>query len=46
MSLEDELYTALMEGYQRAGREIGYWANYFNRDLKGCQKTGEIKSDC
>jgi hypothetical protein len=34
MSLEEELYVEMREGYQRAGREIGYWANYFNRDLK------------
>jgi 5-methylcytosine-specific restriction protein A len=34
MSLEEDLYSEMSEGYQRAGREIGYWANYFNRDLK------------
>jgi 5-methylcytosine-specific restriction protein A len=29
MSLEDELTAALIEGYQRAGKEVGYWGHRF-----------------
>jgi len=38
MSLEEELHDAMEAAYYRAGREAGYWANYFIRDLR--QKGG------
>ena len=38
MTLEDELHVAMEAAYYRAGREAGYWANYFIRDLR--QKRG------
>src|SRR6266403_753051 len=38
MTLEDEFNRAMEEVYYRAGREAGYWANYFIRDLR--QKGG------
>lgn len=34
MSRERELEDALRKAYKRAGREAGYWGNYFNRDLR------------
>jgi 5-methylcytosine-specific restriction protein A len=34
MTLEEELHTAMEDTYYRAGREAGYWANYFIRDLR------------
>lgn len=33
-TLEDELYEAIYDTYQRAGRETGYWGSYFLRMLK------------
>ncbi len=38
MTLEDAFNRAMEEVYYRAGREAGYWANYFIRDLR--QKGG------
>ena len=38
MTLEDRFNRAMEEAYYRAGREAGYWANYFIRDLR--QKGG------
>lgn len=43
MSLEDELHAEMENGYQRAGREIGYWANYFIRDLRVEGAVGSAK---
>lgn len=34
MSLEGELHEAMLEAYQRAGREAGYWGNYFLRSVR------------
>jgi len=34
MSLEDEFHAAVLRGYQEVGKETGYWANYFIRDVK------------
>lgn len=34
MCIEDELDKALFNSYERAGRETGYWANYFLRELR------------
>lgn len=34
MSLEDELHSAMLAAYGRAGREVGYWGNYFLRSVK------------
>jgi 5-methylcytosine-specific restriction protein A len=38
MTLEEDLNRAMEAAYYRAGREAGYWANYFIRDLR--QKGG------
>src|SRR5262249_11520800 len=38
MTLEEELQEAMEAACYRAGREAGYWANYFIRDLR--QKGG------
>lgn len=34
MTLESEFDSAMETTYYRAGREAGYWANYFIRDLR------------
>jgi hypothetical protein len=34
MSLEDDLRAALIEVYEEVGKELGYWARYFLRDIK------------
>jgi 5-methylcytosine-specific restriction protein A len=34
MTLEEELDSAMEAAYYRAGREAGYWANYFIRALR------------
>lgn len=47
MSLEQELQEEMLEMYGRTGRETGYWANYFNRDVKtkgGLQVAKELLS--
>lgn len=35
MSREDELTTALIDGYRRAGEEVGYWGHRFLRAVRG-----------
>jgi hypothetical protein len=42
-SLEEEFHDAMLNLYQRAGRECGYWANYFIRDLKN---YGGVETAC
>jgi len=32
--LEDEFHQVLVDNYTRAGREAGYWAHYFLRELR------------
>ena len=34
MTLEEELTEAMKEGYRSAGLAIGYWANYYLRDVR------------
>jgi len=34
MTTEERLHQSLLEGYRTAGREIGYWGNYFLRSVK------------
>ena len=37
MGLEDELTAALIDGYQRAGKEVGYWGRRF---LQAVRRNG------
>lgn len=39
MSIEDELTAALIEGYQRAGEEVGYWGRRF---LQAVRRNGGL----
>jgi 5-methylcytosine-specific restriction protein A len=39
MSLESELETALLDGYQRAGEEVGYWGRRF---LQAVRRSGGL----
>lgn len=34
MSIESDLHEAMLQLYQRAGREVGYWANYYLREVQ------------
>lgn len=34
MSIEDALHQTLLDNYTRAGRETGYWGNYFLREVR------------
>ena len=34
MALEQELHKEMIAAYQRAGKETGYWGNYFLRSVK------------
>lgn len=34
MSLEDELTVALLDGYQRAGDDVGYWGHRFRQAVR------------
>ncbi len=34
MSIEDTLHQTLLANYTRAGRETGYWGNYFLREVR------------
>jgi 5-methylcytosine-specific restriction protein A len=34
MKLEDELTAALIDGYEQAGKEIGYWAHRYVQALR------------
>lgn len=40
MSLEDDFHKAMLRVYEEAGQEVGYWANYFLRDVR---KNGGLK---
>lgn len=39
MQLEDELTTALIDGYQRAGEDVGYWGRRF---LQAVRRNGGL----
>lgn len=41
MNLEDELTAALIEGYQRAGNEVGYWGRRF---LQAVRRNGGLST--
>ncbi|WP_447964327.1 HNH endonuclease [Nitrospira sp. Ecomares 2.1] len=41
MNLEDELTTALINGYQRAGKEVGYWGRRF---LQAVRRNGGLST--
>jgi 5-methylcytosine-specific restriction protein A len=34
MTLEDELHEEMVAAYYRAGKEVGYWGNYYLRSVK------------
>ena len=34
MSIEDDFHKAMLEIYNQVGKEVGYWANYFLREVK------------
>lgn len=34
MNLQQELHRSLIDAYRRAGKEVGYWGNYFLRAVK------------
>jgi 5-methylcytosine-specific restriction protein A len=34
MSIEEELHQTLLDNYTRAGKEAGYWGNYFLREAR------------
>jgi hypothetical protein len=43
MSLAEELEAALMDAYQRTGREAGHWGGYFLRSLRNHGGLGTAK---
>ncbi|WP_152533930.1 hypothetical protein [Pseudomonas syringae] len=39
MSVEEDFHRQMLDIYQHAGTEVGYWANYF---LRGVKKHGGL----
>ncbi len=43
MKLEEEFHQTLLDNYTRAGREVGYWGNYFLRDVRNKGGRATVK---
>jgi hypothetical protein len=41
MSIEEELHQTLLDNYTRAGKEAGYWGNYFLRAVNAYERDPE-----